>query len=108
MGQGVQLELGKISATKDWPIPHNLKKLHAFLGLTGYYRRFNRSYASIANPLTNLLKKDRFVWDSATIDAFEKLKLTLLQAPILGLPNFKKQFIVETDASGSGVGAVLL
>ena len=62
----------------------------------------------IAAPLTQMLKKNSFEWNNAAEDAFDKLKSAMTQAPVLALPNFSKQFIVECDASGSGVGAVFL
>ena len=74
--------------------------------MAGYYRRFIKSYASIVTPLTNLLKKDNFLWDTQAIVAFENLKAAITKAPVLALPDFSKPFILETDVSGLGVGAV--
>ncbi|XP_071704563.1 uncharacterized mitochondrial protein AtMg00860-like [Rutidosis leptorrhynchoides] len=105
--QGVSTESSKIEAIKNWPLPTSLKQLRGFLGLTGYYRRFIRNFAGISQPLTQLLKKDGFHWTPQATIAFETLKTAMQQAPVLQLPNFDMEFVVETDASDKGIGAVL-
>jgi hypothetical protein len=84
-----------------------VRTVHAFLGLAGYYRRFIRDYGAIATPLTALLRKDSFRWSSEANDAFWALQLALTTTPVLQLPDFKCNFIVECDASGFNFDVVL-
>ncbi|XP_028758775.1 uncharacterized protein LOC114717745 [Neltuma alba] len=106
--KGVDMDSTKISAIQQWPPPRTVTQLKGFLGLSGYYRRFIRHYAELACPLTKLLQRDSFHWTEEAQHAFDQLKLALTTAPTLALPDFTRPFILETDASGKGIGAVLL
>ncbi|WVZ17815.1 hypothetical protein V8G54_010797 [Vigna mungo] len=106
--QGVAIDPEKIKSVINWPIPHNVKGVRGLLGLTGYYRKFIAGYGKIARPLTELKKKDGFHWGPTTLLTFEELKKVMTQAPLLALPNFSKPFEIECDASGAGLGAVLI
>lgn len=79
-----------------------------FLGLTDYYRKFVVNYGIMAFLLTQQLNKGIFKWNKEPQQAFEELKEAMMKVPILGLPNFKQPFEVESDASGVGVGAILM
>jgi len=106
-GTGVQPDPSKVQVILDWPRPSSPRDLRAFLGLTGFYRKFVRGYASIAAPLTQLLCKDAFYWNEESQKAFHDLKLALTAAPVLALPDFSLPFSLETDASSYAMGAVL-
>jgi hypothetical protein len=106
---GVATEPSKIVAVANWAPPKNIKQLRSFLGLTGYYKRFIKHYGMISSPLTQLLKKGvPFLWTDQAQEAFQLLKQALLQGPVLTVPDFSKEFTIETDASDVGFGAVLM
>ena len=111
VGSGeVHPEPTKIHAVRSFPVPQTKKQVRVFLGLTGYYRRFISNYASIAAPLTDLTRKaapTRVVWTAKCVNAFQKLKESLCTAPVLQSPDFSRPFILQTDASDRGVGAIL-
>ena len=95
-------------AVSDFPQPTNRIETRSFLGLVGYYRTFILHFSSIAKPLNDLLKKDtHFHWTDEAQEAFETLKERLISAPILRRPEVDKAFILTTDASKEGLGAIL-
>jgi hypothetical protein len=104
----IRVDPKKIEAMQDWPHPKTLKILRGFLGLTGYYRKFVKNYGKIATPLTTLLKKNSFTWTPADAQAFQTLKMAMCTTPVLALLDSKKTFVLECDASGKGIGVVLM
>jgi hypothetical protein len=105
---GVRVDPKKIEAMQDWPHPKTLKILRRFLGLTGYYHKFVKNYRKIVAPLTTLLKKNSFTWTPAAAQDFQTLKMAMCTTPVLALPDFTKTFVLECDASGKGIGAILM
>jgi hypothetical protein len=92
----------------DWKPPKSVQ-IHSFLGLAGYYRRFIPYFSRIAKPMTKLLKKGvKFVWSEDCDQAFRTLREHLTSAPVLTQPNMSKLFDVFCDASGTGLGCVLM
>ena len=107
---GVQPETSKVAAIREMARPRTKKDVRTFLGMTGYYRRFIKNYASVAEPLTELTRKqqpEQVEWNERTEHAFQRLKDTLTSAKLMKNPDFTQTFILQTDASNVGVGAVL-
>jgi hypothetical protein len=104
---GVKVDPKNIQAMQEWLCPTTLKRLRGFLGLIGCYRNFFNHYGKIAKPLTDLLKKNAFHWTLAAEQAFTELKRAMCTTPVLATPDFNKTFVVELDASETGIGAVL-
>ena len=114
--RGVRPDADKIAAVRDWAPPSTVREVRAFLGLAGYYRRFVASFAAIARPINSLLvgitddeksHRRKVCWSPECQAAFDALKQALTQAPILAYADYTKPFVVYTDASGHGLGAVL-
>ncbi|CAF2043665.1 unnamed protein product [Rotaria magnacalcarata] len=112
---GIKPDPGLIDSVQLFPQPTKLKDLQSFLGLTGYYRKFIKNYATITEPLLVLLRSSQkskrstnhITWSDQCHHAFNQLKIALTQAPLLQAPNFNEPFILETDASDYGLGAIL-
>ncbi|KAJ9536652.1 hypothetical protein OSB04_un000201 [Centaurea solstitialis] len=107
--QGISVDEEKVKAIQDWPTPKNVSEVRSFHGLASFYRRFVKNFSTLASPLTKVIKKNvGFKWGKEQEQAFEQLKFQLTHAPLLSLPNFDKTFEIECDASGVGIGAVLM
>ena len=107
--EGISVDPRKIQAVKDWPIPKNVREIKSFVGLAGYYRRFVQDFSRIAAPLTKLTRKGvKYVWTEDCTKAFEELKKRLTTAPILKMPTGSGDMVIYSDASGSGLGCVLM
>ncbi|KAK8942729.1 hypothetical protein KSP39_PZI009417 [Platanthera zijinensis] len=108
-GDGLSVDPAKVSAVMDWKQPSTPTEIRSFLGLAGYYRRFVKDFSSLAAPLTRLTQKHaRFEWTEQCEQAFSELKQRLCSAPVLALPSEGLDFSVYTDASGVGLGCVLM
>lgn len=112
IGKGVlQPQEDKVQKIQDAKRPETKKELRSFLGLAGYYRRFIPNFAAVAAPLTDLTKAsepNHISWGDSQEQAFNTLKMKMISTPILQLPDCQQPFILRTDASNIGIGAVLL
>ncbi|GBG86399.1 hypothetical protein CBR_g41395 [Chara braunii] len=98
----------KVASIRDWPRPQSVTEMRSFLGMTGYYRTFVKNYSIVATPLTDLTRLDTpWEWTDKCEAAFRHLKYALTHYEVLKLPDPDKPFIVTTDASPYGIGAVL-
>ena len=106
--EGVSPDPETVSAVKSWPPPTNVSELRVFLGKIGYYRKFIPDFATVASPLFLLEEKGRnFVWSNDCQRSFDALKQALCEASVLAYPRLYLPFILDTDASTTGVAAVL-
>ena len=117
-GKGVATSPKKIETVIKWPVPQTVYDVRSFLGFVGYYRRFIRDFSKISKPITEVIiglenqskrvaKKTLINWSEAAQSAFEVLKELCVNAPILAFPDYKLPFILHTDSSTEGLGAVL-
>ncbi|GBN59646.1 Retrovirus-related Pol polyprotein from transposon 297, partial [Araneus ventricosus] len=105
---GVKTDPEKTKAVVDWPRPETVHDLRSFLGLCTYYRRFVRNFSAIARPLHKLTEaRSNFNWTEECEKSFNSLKQALITSPVLTYPRTDKEFILDTDASNEGIGAVL-
>ncbi|KAI2645110.1 Transposon Tf2-9 polyprotein [Labeo rohita] len=107
--EGVAMDQKKVDAVLRWPRPSTLRELQRFLGFANFYRRFIRNFSTVAAPLTTMIKRgvSRLSWSQAAIQAFNDLRQRFSTAPILHHPDPERPFVLEVDASSTGVGAVL-
>ncbi|WVZ83050.1 LOW QUALITY PROTEIN: hypothetical protein U9M48_030234 [Paspalum notatum var. saurae] len=107
--KGVAVDPSKVKDVLNWKQPEIVIEIRSFLGLAGYYRRFIKDFSKIAKPMTSLTKKNaKFVWGPKCEDGFRELKKLLTTAPVLAQPDVTKPFDVYCDASGQGLGCVLM
>ncbi|CAF5209263.1 unnamed protein product, partial [Rotaria magnacalcarata] len=108
--EGIRPDPDKLNAVREYPVPTKLKAVRTFLGLSSYYRRFIKSYATIAEPLIALTRHSdlkSFQWSEACQNSFETLRQRLIGAPIISYPRFDQPFILQLDASDVGLSAIL-
>ncbi|WVZ63683.1 hypothetical protein U9M48_013296 [Paspalum notatum var. saurae] len=107
--KGVAVDPSKVECVLNWKQPKTVTEVRSFLGLAGYYRRFIKDFSKTAKPMTSLTKKNaRYLWSPNCEEAFQSLKKSLTTAPMLAQPNVTKPFEVYCDASGNGLGCVLM
>jgi len=121
---GIKTDQKKIEKVKQFPKPKTITELNGFLGLASYYRRFIKNFSTIAKPLNDLMKNIEYKkgtkqkeqnkiisieekWNTKQEESFENLKKKLCTTPVLAYPDFEKEFLLYTDASGFALGAVL-
>jgi hypothetical protein len=107
--EGIVVDPSKVKEVLDWKLPMTMSEVQSVLRLVGYYQRFIPNFSKIAKLVTELLKKEnKYVWSNACDEAFKHLKKLLTTSPVLTQPNTTKPFDVYCDASGTGLGDVLM
>jgi hypothetical protein len=107
--EGITVDPGKVKLDMEWKPPTTVSEVRSFLGLAGYYRRFILNFSKITKPVTELLNKgNMYVWSEACDEAFKHLKKLLTTSLVLAQHDTTKPFNVYCDASGTGLGCVLI
>jgi hypothetical protein len=107
--KGIAVDPSKVQEVLEWKSLRLVTQIRSFLGLAGYYRQFIPNFLMIAKPMTKFLEKEaKFKWSPQCDEAFLTLKKLLTTAPVLGQPDIEKSFDVYCDASGTGIGGVLM
>lgn len=105
---GLHVDPEKVEAIMSFPQPKTVKQVRRFIGLASWYRRFVPHFSTKIAPITSLLKKNKkFIWTEEQSEAFDVIKKDLANAPLLNCPDFERPFILQTDASTVGLGAIL-
>jgi hypothetical protein len=105
---GISVDSSKVKDVLSWNTPQNVLDIRSFLGLAGYYRRFIEGFSKIFKPMTELLKGKTIEWMPRREASFQELKRRLTMAPVLTMSNMEKLFSIYCDASGQGLGCVLM
>jgi hypothetical protein len=106
---GISVDPSKVKDVLSWKIPQNILDIRSFLGLAGYYRRFIKGFSKISMPMTELLAKgNTFEWTPRRETSFQELKKSLTTTLVLTMPNMEKPLSIYCDASGQGLGCVLM
>jgi hypothetical protein len=106
---GISVDPSKVQDVLSWNAPTSVSDIQSFLGLAGYYRWFIEGFSKISKPMIELLEKDKkFEWMPACEASFQELKKRLTTTPILVMPDMEKLFSIYCNASGQGLGCVLM
>lgn len=103
-GGGVNPDPQKLQAMEEWPVPKTIKRTFK---LIGYFKKFIKDYARISSWVTELLKKNAFIWSEPVQKSFLELKATMLSTLVLAYLDLEKEFVVETNACIVGIGVIL-